>query len=230
MPYTARTRTGLCLYPHPLEAVLNIVLCNGKGGSGKTTLTVLLAHALAEAGRTAAVLDLDPQRTTTKWLAECEGTKVRKYESGQDYDAVLVDTPPRLDTLSRSLAGCDLAVLVSSPSPADLWTTRDTAAAIRPLLRRGARLRLLFNGVQAHTVLSRELPDLAKRIGVQALSSTISRRQVYQHAALLGWTALDQAAREELFKAALELVTIKQQSKKVGKYDKRTTGQARGLT
>ena len=188
---------------------MNIMFCNGKGGVGKTTLAVLLAQALAEAGRNTAVLDTDPQRTATKWLAECEGTKVRTYESGQDYDAVLVDTPPRLDTLSRSLAGCDLAVIASSPSPADLWTTRDTAAAIRQLLPRGTRLRLLFNGVQAHTVLSRELPDLARRIGVKALSSTISRRQVYQHAALLGWTALDQSAREELFKAALELVTIK---------------------
>ncbi len=188
---------------------MNIVLCNGKGGSGKTTLAVLLAHALADAGRTAAVLDLDPQRTATKWIAECDGTKVRPYNGAQDYDAVLVDTPPRLDLLARPLASCHIALLVTSPSPADLWTTRDTAAAIRPLLPKGARLRLLFNGVQAHTVLARELPHLAKRIGVKPLSSTISRRQVYQHAALLGWSALDQAAREELFKAALELVTIK---------------------
>jgi chromosome partitioning protein len=170
---------------------------------------VLLAHALAEAGRSAAVLDLDPQRTATKWLAECEGTKVSQYETGGSYDAVLVDTPPRLDLLARPLSSCNMALLVSSPSPADLWTTRDTAEHIRPLLPKGARLRLLFNGVQAHTVLARELPHLAKRIGVQALSATISRRQCYQHAALLGWTALDQAAREELFKAALELVTIK---------------------
>lgn len=29
---------------------MNILLCNGKGGTGKTTMAVLLAHALAEAG------------------------------------------------------------------------------------------------------------------------------------------------------------------------------------
>jgi hypothetical protein len=98
-------------------------------------------------------------------------------------------------------------VIVCSPSPADLWTTRDTAAAIRDKLPPGSRLRLLFNGVLAHTVLSRELPDLAERIGVTALRSTISRRQCYQHAALLGWQALDPAAREEVFRAALEVVT-----------------------
>lgn len=186
---------------------MNILLCNGKGGTGKTTLAVLLAHALAEAGKRVAVLDLDPQATATAWLNECESRKVGKYESGSEYDAVFIDTPPRLDALAPALASCSVAVIVCSPSPADLWTSRDTAAAIRDKLPKGARLRLLFNGVLAHTVLARELPDLARRIGVKALTSTISRRQVYQHAALLGWKALDLAAREELFKAALEVVT-----------------------
>ena len=188
---------------------MNIALCNGKGGTGKTTLTVLLAHALAEAGKRVAVLDLDPQATATAWLRECDSGKVAEYDQRQAaaYDAVFMDTPPRLDALAPALARCSVAVLVCSPSPADLWTTRDTAAAIRDKLPKGARLRLLFNGVCANTVLARELPDLAKRIGVEALTTTISRRQCYQHAALLGWRGLDQAAREELFRAALEVVT-----------------------
>jgi len=191
---------------------MNILLCNGKGGTGKTTLTMLLAHALAEAGKRTAVLDLDPQATATRWLQECESGKVLLYDrtaaAAADYDAVFIDTPPRLDTLAPALATCSVAVIICSPSPADLWTTQDTAAAIRSKLPDKARLRLLFNGVLSHTVLARELPDLAKRIGVKALNSTISRRQCYQHAALLGWQALDLAAREELFKAALELVTV----------------------
>jgi len=188
---------------------MNILLCNGKGGTGKTSMAVLLAHALAEAGKRVAVLDLDPQATATAWLRECESGKVAQYDQRQaaEYDAVFIDTPPRLDALAPALARCSVAVLVCSPSPADIWTTRDTAEALRPHLQDGSRLRLLFNGVQAHTILARELPDLAKRIGVKALRSTISRRQVYQHAALLGWQALDPAAREELFKAALEVVT-----------------------
>jgi chromosome partitioning protein len=192
-----------------LEAVLNIVLCNGKGGTGKTTMAVLLAQTLAEAGKTTALLDLDPQHTATYWLQESDGSKVAIYDQRQasTYEAVLVDTAPRLDSIRPALTPGSLIVLVSSPSPADLWSTRDTAEAIRPHLSKGSRLRLLFNGVSAHTVLARELPDLAKRIGVKPLASTISRRQCYQHAALLGWRALDQAAREELYKAALEIVT-----------------------
>jgi len=186
---------------------MNIALCNGKGGTGKTTLSVLLAQALAEAGRTVALLDLDPQRTAHNWLNECESMKVAEYENGNEYDAVFIDTPPRLDKLPKALGSCDVAVLISSPSPADLWTTRDTAEAVRHSLPNGSRLRLLFNGVRSNTLLSRNLPELADRIGVKALSTTISRRQCYQHAALIGWQALDQTAKEELFKAALEIVT-----------------------
>lgn len=184
-----------------------ITLCNGKGGSGKTTLAVLLSQALAEAGRRVSLLDLDAQGTATSWLRECDKSmKVLKYESSTDYDAVFIDTPPRLESLPAALASCSIAVIVCSPSPADLWTTRDTAAAIRPNLPKDANLRLLFNGVMPNTILSRDLPLLAKHIGVKALKTTISRRQCYQHAAVVGWAALDRSAREEIFKAALEII------------------------
>lgn len=184
-----------------------IALANGKGGSGKTTAAVLLAQALAQAGRRVAVLDLDPQKTASNWLRECGNSKVAMWESENEYDAVFIDTPPRLEALPAALATCSVAVIVCSPSPADLWTTQATAAAIRPQLPKGARLRLLFNNVSANTILSRDLPGMAKRIGIPALSSTISRRQCYQHAALVGWRALDAAAREEVSRAALEIIT-----------------------
>jgi chromosome partitioning protein len=187
---------------------LIITLCNGKGGSGKTTMAVLLAHALAEAGKSVAVRDLDPQGTARAWIRECgKSVKVAMYDPSAKYDAVFIDTPPRLEALPAALAACSVAVIVCSPSPADLWTTRDTAAAIRPQLPKAAKLRLLFNGIVPNTILSRELPALAERIGVKALESTISRRQCYQHAALLGWPALDAAAREEIYKAALEIIS-----------------------
>jgi len=184
-----------------------ITLCNGKGGTGKTTMTVLLAHALAEAGKKVAVHDLDPQGTATEWLTGLDNTKVELYKPAGSYNAIFTDTPPRLDTITPTLAACSVAVLVCSPSPADIWTTKATAEKVKAHLARKARLRILFNAVAPNTVLSRDLPEIAKRIGVPALQSTISRRQCYQHAAILGWSALDLSAKEEIFKAALEIVT-----------------------
>ena len=58
---------------------MTILLCNAKGGTGKTTLCVLLAHALAEA-YTRPSSDRDPQGTATKWLPGSDSQKVRLYE------------------------------------------------------------------------------------------------------------------------------------------------------
>ena len=187
---------------------MTITLCNGKGGSGKTTLSILLATALAEAGHNVAVRDCDPQATASRWIAENE--RLQLAVNGQHYDALIIDTPPRLDSaeLRESLSVSDAVILVTSPSPADLWTSRDTVSFLQTHFRRPGRARVLFNQVQANTVLSRELADTAGRIGLPALNTVIHRRQVYQHSALLGWKALGAEAREEVLKAALEITAL----------------------
>jgi MinD superfamily P-loop ATPase len=136
---------------------VTITLCNGKGGSGKTTLTVLLASALAEAGHRVGVLDTDPQKTATRWIQEIGG--VALFESGQSYSALLIDTPPRLecDEFTEAVSRSDVTVVVSSPSPADLFTSRDTVAVLDKL---GARAHLLFNqGSGWHNSLPRSGGD-----------------------------------------------------------------------
>jgi chromosome partitioning protein len=45
-----------------------IAVVNQKGGTGKTTTSVCLGAALAEAGRRVLLIDLDPQYSTTTWL------------------------------------------------------------------------------------------------------------------------------------------------------------------
>jgi chromosome partitioning protein len=188
---------------------MRITLCNGKGGTGKTTLTVLLAHALAEAGKEVAVVDLDPQGTASRWLAQFPESKVQLAQDGQDYAAVFTDTPPRLDSpaLAASIREADSVLLVCSPSPADLWSAQDTAKVIRENLRPRARGYILFNAVQPNTILGRDLEDLAERIGLSPLKASIHRRQAYQHAALLGWKALTTEAREEIYQVALAVLS-----------------------
>ncbi len=46
-----------------------IAIINQKGGAGKTTTTVSLGAALAEQGKQVLIVDLDPQFSTTTWLA-----------------------------------------------------------------------------------------------------------------------------------------------------------------
>jgi chromosome partitioning protein len=47
-----------------------IVVINSKGGSGKTTVSVNLAASLAACGERTALLDLDPQGSSMRWLKQ----------------------------------------------------------------------------------------------------------------------------------------------------------------
>jgi chromosome partitioning protein len=68
--------------------VRRIAIINQKGGVGKTTTTVNLAAALAEAGKRVCVLDLDPQAHATTHLGiEPDGKSPSMYD-------VLIDSRP----------------------------------------------------------------------------------------------------------------------------------------
>src|SRR3978361_2285435 len=103
---------------------MTITLCNGKGGSGKTTLSVLLGSALIEAGHSVALLDTDPQHTATRWVEEIGGVELAHPD--KEYGALFIDTAPRLEStdVTDSIRRADVVVLVTSPSPADLFTSR----------------------------------------------------------------------------------------------------------
>src|SRR5947209_5795569 len=108
-----------------------ITICNGKGGSGKTTAAILLGLALTEVGQKARVVDADPQSTPTRWIADGG----RPLNGEDDSATVLVDTPPRLDdpNLRTAIRDSDTVLVISSPSPADLFTSQDTAKLIASL-------------------------------------------------------------------------------------------------
>jgi chromosome partitioning protein len=47
---------------------MTITVCNQKGGTGKTTLSILLAYTVANAGYYVGLMDRDPQGTATEWI------------------------------------------------------------------------------------------------------------------------------------------------------------------
>lgn len=193
---------------------MKITVANGKGGVGKTTVCVLLAHALAEAGNyRVGLIDRDPQATATDWIKEDTKTPVRIIENGAaltDYDAIVIDTPPLVTSpaLLRSVEEADIVLLVSSPSPADLKTTVRTAELFKNHLKKGAKARILFNQVQPNTILGRTLDDKPEFIGIPALKALIQRRQAYQQAPILGCASIGEKARTELLEVALEVVGV----------------------
>ncbi len=189
-----------------------ITLCNQKGGAGKTTLTLLLAMALENVGRKVAVIDRDPQQTSSQAITHLRGsglTEIKLATVADGYDVVFIDTAPRLDeTLAQAIAASDRVFLVSSPSPADLWSTQQSRAFVENALQPGAKRAVLFNSVVQSAKISRDLEEFAKLIGLPTLKNFVTRRQAYQYAVLQGWNVLKLGEKMEIQNAALEIGTM----------------------
>ena len=188
-----------------------ITFLNGKGGVGKSTSAMLVACALAQNDLQVGVIDKDDQGTATQWVHNLGMDNLRlltKITPG--FDHYIIDTPPLLRSpeLVESLRSSEAALVVSSPSPADLYVSQRTAALVNEHLPDPQRGRLLFNQMVRNSVLSREVDSYSEVIGLQRMRNTLATRQSYQHAISLGFNALDATAKQEVLNLAIEILSI----------------------
>lgn len=178
-----------------------IAFINGKGGVGKTTVALLFAAALQEAGRSVSLVDGDPQMSATT-LAPNLGLTI-----GDSGDIVIIDTPPNPQhpATLQAAATADLAILITTPSPTDLGATAATASLLQG--SRTGRTLVLFNRVQASNRFANTLPQLAGQFPFPCLKHFLNQRTAYQVAQLEGWRSMSPVARQEIIELTIEIIS-----------------------
>lgn len=184
-----------------------ISVVNQKGGTGKTTVSMNLAGALALRGHEVCVIDADPQGTATRWAASAPdehpfpasvlglsaaGGKVHREvrKLVGNYDYILIDCPPAADSPvpQSALLVADLGLIPVIPSPPDLWATIGIRTIVENAadINEGLQARLVVNQLQSNVGIARDALEILPEFGFEVCRAMLHHRAAYKQAALDG--------------------------------------------
>ncbi len=181
-----------------------IAVLNPKGGSGKTTISINLAHAFQIAGYKTLLIDSDRQGSARDWNEINNGkivpvigfdrpTLVNDIKTVKDnYDIIIIDGAAGVTELSAPVIKvADFVLIPVTPSPYDVLAVEDLVELIK------ARQEVTDNKLQAafvisreihNTILSKEVKEALLPFGLSLLKSSTTQRQLYPRSAGQGQT------------------------------------------
>jgi chromosome partitioning protein len=161
------------------KAIQRIIILNPKGGSGKTTIATNLAARYAVSGHHPALMDMDPQGSSTRWLSkrnrnsapihgiaafERSSAVTRSWQLRvpNECDTVIVDTPAALDAqrLPEITRGADAILVPVMPSDIDIHAAAKCVAdllLVAKVRRSEGRLGVVANRVRSNTLIFQSL-------------------------------------------------------------------------
>jgi chromosome partitioning protein len=187
-----------------------------KGGAGKTTLVAQLAVAFMMRGRRVALVDIDPQRSLTRWfetrqtaasgqslsLISVTGWRaqgvVEKLRTS--HDLVLIDSAPHAEIEAKiAVRAADLVIVPIQPSPLDLWATEPTLALARAEKR---AVLIVINRAQTRMKLGEAIALRIRELDAEIARATLGNRISFAASMLEG---LGVAETDPRSKAAEEI-------------------------
>lgn len=198
-----------------------IAFAQQKGGAGKTTILSHLAHSWSRAGTHIGLVDLDPQRSLTRWAELCSeididlkqskdwraGSDIR--DSGKNHDITLVDCPGNADILLRAaIRECDLVITPCQPTGMDVWAT---GAILEICAAEKTPCVVVMNRVPPHRGKTSEMLEKLAGMEAEVLESMLGNRVAFSAGLLDGMTAISgnrkSTARDEVEALRTEIET-----------------------
>jgi chromosome partitioning protein len=184
-----------------------IIVLNPKGGSGKTTIASNLAACYATIGKRPALMDVDPQGSSARWLrkrpddtAPIHGiaafervasvTRSWQLRVPSDCGVLIVDTPAAVEphAFREITRGADAVLVPVMPSDIDIHATAKCIAdllLVAKIRRSENRIGIIANRVRANTLVSQSLMRFLKTLEIP-LVATLRDTQNYVRSAESG--------------------------------------------
>lgn len=150
-----------------------------KGGTGKSTLAVNLAHKAVIKGKKTLLLDTDNQGTASAWASirdeplfpVLRHTRANLYKEietiSAGYDVVIIDGSPHdTDNQRGALLACSHVLIPLSPSGSDLWSTLDFCAIAKKAdsLLENQKRAVVMTKVVKNTSVAKGFPEQAREV------------------------------------------------------------------
>jgi chromosome partitioning protein len=195
---------------------------NQKGGVGKTTIAIHIAQALAMSNLAVLLVDADPQGSARDWAAARENepafsvigldrpTLHRDLPAiASNYDHVVIDGPPRVTDLARSvIIAADLVVIPVQPSPYDVWAASDVVGLIKEasVFKENLKSVFVINRKIVNSAIGRDVVDALSSYEIPVLKSAVCQRIVFAESAATGMTVLETNVKSSAAKEIRALV------------------------
>lgn len=158
-----------------------IIVLNPKGGCGKSTLATNLAAWYANEGKSVALADYDPQRSSLDWLerrpeAYPEIVGLAAFEEGLKHlprsaDVLVMDAPARSHgpELTSLINHAETIIVPVLPSTVDMQAANrfiDELLGVGKVERKKARIGVVANRVRENTLIAGDLDEYLEALKV----------------------------------------------------------------
>jgi chromosome partitioning protein len=194
-----------------------LAIVGQKGGNGKTTTALGLAVAASLAGRAAAIIDLDPQATATKWsdrradetpaVVSCQVSRLAQVLAAaekQGAQLAIIDTPGKsTDALIAAAKAADFVLMPIQPQLFDI----ETLGSLKDVLTLAGnpRAAVLVNRAPVQGKRHAETQEAAAAQGFTVCPVVVFSRAAHGDAGNTGKTA---AEYDPKGKAAQEITEL----------------------